>query len=58
MKSTFYLTFGNNADDNPIFANRYLPLVARQPKPYLTERWKLIEDASGKYFVGQETSPI
>jgi hypothetical protein len=32
--------------------------VARQPKPYVTLRRKLIEEASAKYFVGQLTSPM
>jgi len=33
-------------------------LVRNTPNPYVTLRRKLIEEASGKYFVGQEISPI
>src|ERR1700678_1452907 len=32
--------------------------VPSTPKPYLTLRRKLIEEASAKYFVGHDTSPI
>src|SRR5438093_5932337 len=42
----------------PIFAKRNFSAVFRQPKPYLTLRQKLIDDASEKYRVGQLTSPI
>src|SRR6185437_1211601 len=31
--------------------------VPRTPKPYFTLRWKLIDEASSKYFVGHEISP-
>ena len=41
-----------------IFASRNFNPVQRQPEPYLTLRRKLIEDASGKYFVGQLISAI
>ena len=43
---------------NPIFASRKASAVPRHPKPYFKLRRKLMEDASGKYFVGQLTSPI
>src|ERR1039458_9604328 len=49
----------NSSDrSHPIFARRNFNPMARQPKPYLRLRRKLIEDASGKYFVGQLTSAI
>src|ERR1700722_18832036 len=35
-----------------------LIVVASTPKPYFTLRRKLIDDASLKYLVGQETSPM
>ena len=43
---------------NPIFAKRYAILVVNTSSPYLHERIKFIDEASGKYFVGQEISPI
>ncbi len=42
----------------PHFAKRYRMLVPMTPKPYLHDRVKLIELASGKYLVGQEISPM
>src|SRR5208282_2931355 len=33
-------------------------VVASTPNPYFTLRRKLIDEASSKYFVGHETSPI
>src|SRR6478735_5705142 len=33
-------------------------VVPSTPNPYFTLRRKLIDEASSKYFVGQETSPI
>jgi hypothetical protein len=41
-----------------IFANRNNIAVRRQPKPYRRLEAKLIEEAFGKYFVGQLTSAI
>src|SRR5206468_2865042 len=38
--------------------NRWANATRRQPKPYFTDRAKLIELASAKYLVGHETSPI
>lgn len=50
---------GNNFDlINPIFASRNIDPVERQPKPYLMLRRKLMDEASGKYLVGQLTSPM
>ena len=43
---------------NPNFAILYNKLTPNTPKPYLQERIKFIEDASLKYFVGHEISPI
>src|ERR1017187_3544261 len=43
---------------SPIFASRNFIPTFRQPKPYLQLRWKLMDDASLKYFVGQLTSPM
>ena len=42
----------------PDFCSANFKLVPNTPNPYLTLRAKLIEDASAKYRVGQETSPI
>src|SRR5216684_2551117 len=33
-------------------------VVCKTPRPYFTLRLKLIEDASAKYFVGHDTSPM
>jgi len=41
-----------------IRASRKCIAVLRQPKPYSTLRRKFIEEASGKYLVGQLTSAI
>src|SRR5260370_42513896 len=43
---------------SPLFCSKYCSVTPTPPNPYFTERRKLIDDASGKYFVGQETSPI
>ena len=32
--------------------------VCNTPKPYFTLRWKLMDEASSKYFVGQDNSPM
>src|ERR1019366_2462590 len=49
----------NSSDrSHPIFARRNFNPMARQPKPYRSEERRLIEDASGKYFVGQLTSAM
>src|SRR6266481_8096188 len=53
-----FLDLNSSELPNPILASRYLKPVPRQPNPYLILRLRLIEDASGKYFVGQLTSPI
>ena len=37
---------------------RKLNVVASTPSPYCTLRLKLIDEASSKYFVGQEISPM
>ena len=42
----------------PVLCATKLTVVASTPSPYFTLRLKLIEDASSKYFVGQEISPI
>jgi hypothetical protein len=42
----------------PILCIRNFKDVLSTPSPYFTLRLKLIEDASAKYFVGQEISPI
>jgi hypothetical protein len=39
-----------------ILPKRNARAVHRHPKPYLTLRTRLIDEASGKYFVGQLTS--
>ena len=41
-----------------IFASRNAAAVAKQPKPYLRLRRKLIDEASAKYLVGHVTSAI
>src|SRR6185369_7248280 len=45
-------------ESKPIFAILNWSAVPSTPKPYFTLLLKLIEDASGKYLVGQLTSPI
>src|SRR5882757_5494189 len=51
--------YRNSSDLNsPILASRNFRPTPRQPKPYFTLRWKLMEEASLKYFVGQLTSPM
>ncbi len=58
-KEENYASLGRKIlDFNPIFASLYFKLTASTPRPYLHERIKLIDEASLKYFVGQETSPI
>ena len=42
----------------PVLWTTKLNVVASTPMPYFTLRLKLMEDASSKYFVGQEISPI
>ena len=42
----------------PNFCSANCKVVPSTPKPYFTLRRKLIDDASSKYFVGQETSPM
>ncbi len=42
----------------PIRLATKLKVVASTPNPYCTLRLKLIEEASSKYFVGQEISPM
>src|SRR5581483_690586 len=42
----------------PHFCRANCRLVANTPKPYFTLLRKLMEDASSKYFVGQDTSPM
>src|SRR6185312_1100921 len=42
----------------PILASLNRSAVPRQPNPYLMLRRKLIEEASGKYLVGQLTSAM
>src|SRR5438309_7001319 len=46
----------NNTLFHPNFARRNLSPVERHPNPYRMLRRKLMDDASGKYFVGQLTS--
>jgi len=41
-----------------IFANRNNKAVIKHPKPYFMLRNMLIDEASGKYFVGQLTSAM
>ena len=48
----------NNFILNPILANLYCKLTSNTSSPYLQERIKFIEEASAKYLVGQEISPI
>src|SRR5437870_4002779 len=43
---------------SPHLARRKRSPVPRQPKPYLMLRRRLMEEASGKYFVGQLTSAM
>jgi hypothetical protein len=42
----------------PVFRRANCKVVATTPNPYFTLRRKLIDEASSKYFVGQETSPM
>ncbi len=42
----------------PILCATKRAVVARTPKPYSTLRLKLMEEASSKYLVGQEISPM
>jgi len=41
----------------PIFCSQNFSEVATTPSPYFTLRKKLIDDAWGKYLVGQDTYP-
>jgi len=41
-----------------IFERRNIKAVLRHPKPYLILLYKLMDEASAKYFVGQLTSAI
>src|SRR5258706_12042252 len=43
---------------SPLVCSMYCSVTPITPNPYCTDRRKLIDDASGKYFVGQDTSPI
>src|ERR1700686_542182 len=43
---------------SPFFCKRYCSVTPTTPTPYRTARRKPMDDASGKYFVGQEISPI
>src|SRR4029077_13684138 len=52
------LSCRNRKCPSPLFCSRYCSVTPTTPSPYRSARRKLIEDASGKYFVGQETSPI
>jgi hypothetical protein len=52
-----YTSQGNNSETYiPIFARRKVRAVAKHPIPYFILREKLMDDASGKYLVGQLTS--
>src|SRR6266849_1607283 len=42
----------------PLCCRKNFSVVCNTPKPYFTLRLKLIDEASAKYLVGQETSPI
>jgi len=42
----------------PRFSRKNFTEVTNTPRPYFTLRGKLMEEASGKYRVGQETSPM
>src|SRR5258708_2229171 len=56
---SYQATFGNSFDlIMPIFARRNVRATDRQPRPYLTLRRKLMDEASGKYLVGQLTSAM
>jgi hypothetical protein len=59
--STYFpwLYFENNLELMiSIFASRNDRAVIKHPKPYVMLLNKLIDEASGKYFVGQLTSAI
>ena len=42
----------------PLLHKKYCMAVLNTPTPYFTLLEKLIEEASSKYFAGQDTSPI
>lgn len=52
--------FGQNKSDfiKPQRHNRYFIETPSTPNPYMVLRFKLMEDASSKYLVGQVISPI
>jgi hypothetical protein len=43
---------------HPHFCSRYRVVVASTPNPYLMLRDSEIDEDSGSYRVGQETSPV
>src|SRR5258708_14184963 len=55
-----FLPFASNRARwmRPSFCKAKVMEVPRTPRPYSTLRLKLMDDASSKYFVGQEISPM
>ncbi len=48
----------SSQDQIPSLCKRYRSATPKHPKPYTAELRRLMELASGKYLVGQLTSPI